>query len=175
MIGSFWLLPAARDAAAYQLQIDLCAREVSRPSFAAHVTLVVQAHALDDQSLSRIVNQFLPLRLQVDEFVRSDKYFRSLIRRVRISPNVLDLRQALQAAVRPGPDAQSYAAEKYDPHVSLLYGPATPQQKDAMQVRAATALKADELEFDAIAFVETSAEIGKWNFVQNIKHDRKNV
>lgn len=171
MIGSFWLLPAARDAAAYQSQIDLCARESNRPSFAAHVTLVVQAHALDEQSLSRIVNEFLPLRLSVDEFLRSDKCFRSLIRRLRISPDLLDLRQALQTAARPGPDANLYAAEEFDPHISLLYGPATQQQKDRMQERAAAALNADELEFDAIAFVETSAEVGNWNFVQHIKHE----
>ena len=167
MLGSFWLLPSALAAAAYQEQINLCAREVDRPSFAAHVTLVVQAHALSTAALSRIVNEFLPLRLHAGEFVESDVYFRSLIRRMRLSPQLADLRRALHAAARPGPVAHLYAAEEYDPHISLLYGPAAPLQKNAMLARAAAALTDGEPEFDAIAFVETSAEVGNWSFIQH--------
>ncbi len=115
MAVSYWCVPCAEDAAAFEAVICELAAAQGAPVFAPHLTLATLAEAADD--LGGVLNALAGLQLRPSGIDTAGTFTMSLFVRFEATPGLLAARRIMEGF--PG----FAAGRPFDPHISLCYGP----------------------------------------------------
>jgi 2'-5' RNA ligase len=138
---SLWLVPEGRGAEHLAAAIDSLATRFHGPRFAPHLTLLggLDADAHTFTRLPTLAARLAPMPIALDGIEATPDYYRCLFLRAQRTSNLFDAHHYARA-IWP----QSGPARELSPHVSLLYGHLSPEQ------RAEATEKAAELSLPAV-------------------------
>jgi hypothetical protein len=150
---SVWLMPAASDASRLAALIARFAQAFDAPTFPPHITLCSEP---TETSKSRgDLGPQLPLSLSLASVGYGADYFHACYLKLRDDADVLALQARCAAALH------GRVSEQYPPHLSLVYGDLTPQQRDQVPLLVpALPLLA---RFDRLETWNTTGPVGNWH------------
>jgi len=157
---TYWLLPAQPAREFFRGLINRFATDCDAPEFEPHVTLAVGPDST--AQVQRILRDVSvgPIELRASGVHYTSEFTKTLFVRFDSAPELERLRESLGV---------ESAAERFDPHVSLLYK-TLPEGKQS-QLAAAVHLPFQTVKFDALEIVRcrvpvtTSADIAAWETI----------
>jgi 2'-5' RNA ligase len=164
---SLWMCPTGKANDAYTSIIQETAKEYGTYSaFIPHITLV--AALLSENVLERVrtlATQIPPYEFEVDELSSRDAYFQSVYMKLKTTPD----------AVKANDIAKQFFDERqrdppYMPHMSLIYGDLTPNQKDVVLPKISEKLKdaPKTLAVDSIQVWSTQGNVEDWYVIETV-------
>ena len=155
---SLWLVPVDDAKAALSRLITEVAARLGTPAFAPHVTLVAGVTRSADDVVRRAGELALalePLSLPLRGPTGSDDAFRCLYLPVGETLKLLATHALARSALRVADE------QKYEPHLSLVYGSVPAAQKAALLAELLP-LVPSRVEFAALEVVRTEGLVADW-------------
>jgi 2'-5' RNA ligase len=135
-------------------------------AFEPHVTLVGRVTGNEDmlvEVIDRLARNIAPIRMQVTGLEHSDAYFRCVALTVELDPALAAARAEAERCL-----PQAIVPERFQPHLSLLYGDVPPllrqQICDEMGAAYPTAFTVDRLRL-----VAGAADYRSWRMLESFK------
>ena len=169
---SLWMCPSGAAKDAYQEIVADAARELDTFEFIPHITLVAAVMTSPQdvvERTKRLASMLAPYTFELDSVSHKDKFFQSVFVKMKQSPDVM---HANQVARQFFPERQS--DPEYMPHLSLLYGNFSVQQKEESIVPKlrqeihAKAPVTTSFTVDSIEVWSTQGEAREWYLVETV-------
>jgi hypothetical protein len=157
---SIWIMPPEPVALDLQLVIDDLSRRYSTPRFRAHVTLIGGVEVIGPAPLASLATMESP-EVRAKAIVTSGDYFRCVTASAVLTPSLRALRRKAATLVRA-------SKEKYEPHLSLVYGELSGQQRAAI-VRELATLAIPPFRAEALEAVATSGAVEGWRTLYRVR------
>lgn len=165
---SLWLRPFGEVGFELKQQIKELSRRYSTPVFHPHVTLLggLKMHETELVQLTdTLAHSLAPFTVYLEKAGARDRYFQSLF--VRIKKN-----EPLMSSHRIAKELfDCEEKEEYFPHLSLMYGEQSPEEKDKlMNVMG----RSFNMQFDvhSVLVIKTGNEVNEWKKIHNAEFSR---
>ena len=158
MLTTYWCMPCAADAGAYQAVIDAFADAQGGARFEPHISL--GSLSAFDPNIDDVLCALRELTVQPARLGRSSVFTQSLYVDLAAHPQLDQARACL--AAREG----FCSTRKFAPHISLCYGPPVNEEAltPALQALLAQSVRIDRVQAVAISLpVETHAQVAAWS------------
>lgn len=156
-----WLMPEQKTFDRLHKIIQELSRRHGTPLFEPHVTLVSGLRGSDEELMSAI-EQFAggvsPLATALDGMDYTHGFFTALFIRTEITPEFVELNTRARALLKP------FGQGSYEPHLSLLYGEITVEEKERIIEELNHLPKSITL--DRLQLVEGNQDVTRWRVVK---------
>lgn len=158
---SIWLVPPEPVALDLQLVIDDLSRRYSTPRFRPHVTLIGGVEVSGPAPLASLATME-SAEVRAKAIVASGDYFRCVTAPAVLTASLRALRRKAAAMF------ERASKEKYEPHLSLLYGALSREQRAAI-VRELATLTIPPFRAEALEAVVTSGAVEGWRTLHRVR------
>lgn len=159
---SIWLMPSGEVFSKFRNIISELALEQASPLFEPHVTLLGGIEGNKEDMISktfRLANFLQPVEIKLGEVAYLDEYFRSLF--VKAESKALDGAHAMAQKIFG-------VKQKYEPHMSLMYGDFLPGKKKEIMKRIGSRFD-DKFVAESLKLFLTSGEVEYWKNIKEFK------
>ncbi len=159
---ALWLLPQVTDRQRLYEIIAKLSQRYGTPTFEPHLTLL-SGIKMPENELTNAVSGFAkslkPIQLLGKEFGTTEKFFQCFFLKVELNDMLLELRK--EAHPLFGSDTN----KSFLPHISLMYGYISKQDKDTLKREFSTLLPL-QLTIDTMALWYIDEKMENWRKVQ---------
>lgn len=152
-----WLLPDEPYFDIYHQTIADLAAQYKTPVFEPHVTLVSGLSAPESRLITAVSNfaaTHKNLILTFHSIGYTHGFFTSLFLRAHLTPEADQLNQKARQALNP------FSQTNYDPHLSLLYGSISPDEKQS--IIETLHFQRKTISFSRLQLVRGHTDVGQW-------------